>query len=53
MVLYFFMGCIIVPMENQDEIIKISHDGFIEVYSKMKNDKNIILNELEIILDKK
>ena len=52
MILYFYMGCMIIPIKNQDEIIKISHDEFIEVYTKNKTNENIILNEIKKIMNK-
>jgi len=46
MILYFFMGCIIIPINNQDEIIEISHDEKLDVYVKNGSDNNYILNKV-------
>jgi len=49
MILYFFMGCIIIPINNQNEIINISHDEYLEVYIKHGIETNIILNKINQI----
>ena len=46
MILYFSMGCIIIPIENQNEIIRISHDEYIDLYIKKGTDGNIFLNKI-------
>jgi hypothetical protein len=48
MILYFFMGCVIMKTENTDEIIFISHDEYIKVYTK--NDTKIITNSMKKIM---
>ena len=53
MILYFYMGCIIVPLENQDEIMKISHDEYLEIYTKKEKNKNEITNRIKEIMNKK
>jgi hypothetical protein len=50
MILYFFMGCMIIPIENQNEIITISHDEFIDIYEKKGEHKSIIINGLKNII---
>ena len=52
MILYFYMGYMIIPIKNQDEIIRISHDEFIEVYTKNETNENIILNGIRKIMNK-
>ena len=50
MILYFYMGCIIIPINNQDEIIKISHDEFLNIYVRYGNDNKSIINKVNQIM---
>jgi hypothetical protein len=49
MILHFFMGCVIMNTKNTDEIIFISHDEFINVYTK--KDTKIIMNSMKKIME--